>query len=411
MNKNFLDKIYGKDDIKEELHNIFNWFTDKRFYENKDIILPKGILFYGGAGCGKTLFLREYSKLFPYPVYTIDGTKEDLANYIKETFLKARKQEGAIIVIDELDTLIEFNSIVIWALKTELDGMNKLGHILVLLSANQITKIPCELRRDGRIDRLFYLGDLAVNEQKYFLAKSIENYKMKIPEKDIDILAKFLVDVNPVIIRNIIANAYLRKGKNCGVLDIQKSIDLRSNNYRMADKKERDRRIAIHEAGHVIMILVEKEFKYFYKSIYTEYGGLTSASNKKDNESFNQRIAGIMISLGGHNAEKVIYGKHDYGSARDFELAEYDCFRLISCSCYESLGDVHSAKLDYKLGLIENEKQKTRLKRKTTKLLKRYDRKTYHILKKNKSKIEYLGNLMYERGYVSYLDIPKNWNL
>ena len=129
MNKNFLDKIYGKDDIKEELHNIFNWFTDKRFYENKDIILPKGILFYGGAGCGKTLFLREYSKLFPYSVYTIDGTKEDLANYIKETFLKARKQEGAIIVIDELDTLIEFNSIVIWALKTELDGMNKLGQI------------------------------------------------------------------------------------------------------------------------------------------------------------------------------------------------------------------------------------------------------------------------------------------
>ena len=55
------EKIAGYEVVKEELIRIRDWFLNKDILNNENIRLPKGILFHGTPGNGKTLFINEYA--------------------------------------------------------------------------------------------------------------------------------------------------------------------------------------------------------------------------------------------------------------------------------------------------------------------------------------------------------------
>ena len=65
MESGFLNNVYGYNNIKEELYLIREWYFN-RDESNKKLMLPRGILFYGDPGYGKTHIIREYSKCFNY---------------------------------------------------------------------------------------------------------------------------------------------------------------------------------------------------------------------------------------------------------------------------------------------------------------------------------------------------------
>ena len=53
------DRIAGYKKEKEELMALVEIFKNRKKYELKGATLPKGIIFYGPAGTGKTLFSEE----------------------------------------------------------------------------------------------------------------------------------------------------------------------------------------------------------------------------------------------------------------------------------------------------------------------------------------------------------------
>ena len=57
MNYTF-DSIAGYEREKTELKNLCEIFSNRKKYEEKGGRLPKGIIFYGRAGTGKTLFAK-----------------------------------------------------------------------------------------------------------------------------------------------------------------------------------------------------------------------------------------------------------------------------------------------------------------------------------------------------------------
>ena len=99
MEKLFLENVFGYEDIKKELKLIRDWYLENKIERRK---LPRGILFYGEPGVGKTHLVREYSKEFNCPIFVIDGDNTNLLNEITETYDKARKEKLAVVVIDEL---------------------------------------------------------------------------------------------------------------------------------------------------------------------------------------------------------------------------------------------------------------------------------------------------------------------
>ena len=62
MNKEFLKDVYGYKQLKEELEITRGWFLYIEALGNKKKMLPRGMLFYGNPGEGKTHLVKEYSK-------------------------------------------------------------------------------------------------------------------------------------------------------------------------------------------------------------------------------------------------------------------------------------------------------------------------------------------------------------
>ena len=102
--------VYGYQEVKEELNRVKNWYENKDFLTNPKITLPKGILLYGEPGNGKTLFVREFINNFDCPKFIIEGRNENTALEIKRVFEKAKNEEFAIVVIDELELLVPEDS-------------------------------------------------------------------------------------------------------------------------------------------------------------------------------------------------------------------------------------------------------------------------------------------------------------
>ena len=56
--KDFLPNVFGYDTIKKQLKEVYDQYMD-RLKDGKDISnLPKGFVFYGEPGNGKTLICR-----------------------------------------------------------------------------------------------------------------------------------------------------------------------------------------------------------------------------------------------------------------------------------------------------------------------------------------------------------------
>ena len=58
MNYNF-ENIAGYENEKQELKRLCDVFNNSAYYLNKGAKLPKGIIFYGASGNGKTLFAKN----------------------------------------------------------------------------------------------------------------------------------------------------------------------------------------------------------------------------------------------------------------------------------------------------------------------------------------------------------------
>src|SRR5574344_3156295 len=90
MDEQFMNNVYGLNQIKEELNIINSWYQDTSLTSNKKILLPKGILFIGQPGSGKTLLLREFSSSFLCSIYVIKGIEDNIVKEIIGTYKKAK---------------------------------------------------------------------------------------------------------------------------------------------------------------------------------------------------------------------------------------------------------------------------------------------------------------------------------
>jgi len=92
--------------------------------------------------------------------------------------------------------------------------------------------------------------------------------------------------------------------------------------------KEKQRRIALHEAGHAVCVAVLKGIKKSGEiSVESRVDG-TMGFNKFDHEDINENsdtaylFASLVALLGGKAAEKEFYGSHDTGCVIDLQTAK-----------------------------------------------------------------------------------------
>jgi cell division protease FtsH len=92
--KNF-DRIAGYEAEKKELEVLVDIFNNRTKYREKGASLPKGIIFYGEAGTGKTLFSQVLAAECSLKIITVDVAKaiktNDICRLVRKAFIKGAR--------------------------------------------------------------------------------------------------------------------------------------------------------------------------------------------------------------------------------------------------------------------------------------------------------------------------------
>src|SRR3984957_14638979 len=165
---------------------------------------PKGILMLGVQGCGKSLCAKAVSNLWQLPLLRFDmgrmfgslvGSSEE---NVRRAIAVAESVAPAILWVDEIDkafagsqgsgstdggtTARVFGTFLTWL-------SEKTAPVFVVATANDISQLPPELLRKGRLDEIFFVDLPAPSERKEIFKIHILKRKRD-PEKfDLDLLA------------------------------------------------------------------------------------------------------------------------------------------------------------------------------------------------------------------------------
>ena len=409
MNDLVFQNVYGYQEVKDELNRIKSWYENEELLNNPKITLPKGVLLYGDPGNGKTLFVREFINNFKCPHFIIDGRNENTALEIKRVFEKAKKEKFAIVVIDELELLVPENSKEQRILQQELDGVEQKGSILVIATANRISRVGSPLKRPGRFDKKIEIDEPDRKCRAEIFKQMLLDLNIDISDINLEHVSKHCTGVSGADIKAIVNDVYLRcQGTPITEEEIEHSYErVKKGDIGKKPLTVNRYKCAIHEAGHSLMAIHFKENWSLYKARFTDEGGTCEIEEKEERyTTLEKRIQDIMIGLGGYIAEEIVFGYHEYGSESDFEKVHDYCRMLVErSSIYGTSYHITEAASNVSAWHLETPKLRSKIEKKTYALMKKYERKVRKYLKAHINELKSFANLMCKQGYVSYRDI------
>ena len=141
-------------------------------YRQLGILPPRGVIFYGPPGSGKSYLARAVANEVHAGFYYINGPDvvgtlhgETEAN-LRKMFAEAAHHAPSIVLIDELDAIAphreragaQSDVRMVTQLLSLLDGLLKVDGVVVIGTTNRVDAIDVALRRPGRFDRELFFG-------------------------------------------------------------------------------------------------------------------------------------------------------------------------------------------------------------------------------------------------------------
>lgn len=184
-------KVGGQSHVIEEVRKVIEYpILHKDILETMEYQLPKGFLFYGPPGCGKTLIGRAILSDIIRQLKDKESNQDLEGRFIhvkgpeilnmwlgeserkvREIFKKARdyKDKGQVpfIFIDEAESILgtrqamrgnNINNTLVPMFCAEMDGIQSLRDAVVILATNRPDLIDPAILRPGRIDRKIKVG-------------------------------------------------------------------------------------------------------------------------------------------------------------------------------------------------------------------------------------------------------------
>jgi hypothetical protein len=157
------------------------------FREPKDTrLVPRGLLFSGPPGTGKTMGAKYLANEWGVPLYRLD-MGSSLGKYVGESegnlsriLATVDREEPCILLIDEVEKLFaerddsgvtsRLLGQLLWWLQEHT------SRVLTVMTTNDRTILPPELIRSGRIDKDIYMGCLKVTEGLDFAERVLAEF-------------------------------------------------------------------------------------------------------------------------------------------------------------------------------------------------------------------------------------------
>lgn len=343
------DDVAGAKEAKEELHEIVDFLKHPKKFHALGAKIPRGVLLMGSPGTGKTLLAKAVAGEAGVPFFTISGSEfvEMFvgvgASRVRDLFKKAKKNAPCIIFIDEIDAVGRqrgsglggshdereqtLNQILV-----EMDGFDTDTSVIVIAATNRPDVLDPALLRPGRFDRRVVIDKPDVKERQAILEVHAKN-KPLVKDVDLEEVAKRTPGFAGADLANILNEAAIlaaRKDETTitqdDLLEAIEKVSLGPERKSHIMSEEEKKLTAYHEGGHAIVAHMLEHADPVHKVSIISRGraaGYTMTIPEKDKKMQKKSafLDELAVMMGGHAAEKEIYGEVTTGPHSDIKRA------------------------------------------------------------------------------------------
>ena len=352
--------VAGNIEAKESVKDIVDYLRQPEKFARYGARMPRGILFHGKPGTGKTLMARAMAGEAGVPFYAVSGS-DFVQMYVgvgaarvRELFKKAREAGRGVIFIDEIDALGKKRSDgingndereqTLNALLTEMQGFSDTHGIVVVAATNRPDTLDDALLRPGRFDRRVEIGLPDLNARKQIIALHIKDKPLSV-EIDLDKLATDTVFFSGAMLEGLLndaaINAARRESRNIEPQDITTAYYTALAGSEKKDRsniREKEREVtAWHESGHAVAALVTNPENRVAKvtiipSTSGAGGFCVNIPPERMYYTKQDLRQQIMVSLAGRAAEELHFGADNVttGASNDIEKATATALQYVT---------------------------------------------------------------------------------
>ncbi|MFS0576980.1 AAA family ATPase [Sporosarcina sp. 179-K 3D1 HS] len=346
-------------EMKEEILQTLEIVKDPKRSEKVGITPPKGILLYGPPGTGKTLLAQAIANEIGATFYSASGAAfTELfvgvgASRVRTLFQNARKQQPAVIFIDEVDALAgrrkqhggEETEKTLTELLVQLDGGSDNDGILFIAATNRKDMLDEAFLRPGRIDFSFQVPLPDTMGRREIIDIHTRGKRLAADVfASLDTLAESTSGFSGAELSSLFEMASrraVRDGRDeIDRHDLDFAIDrtILGSTSRSLNDPDTKRRVAIHESGHALVAALTKPNSVRKATIIPRgqaLGYVAPIQKELHLQTASELMDQVSMILAGGVAERLYLGEHSIGVSGDVQQAKDILERMVDTGLFQ----------------------------------------------------------------------------